>query len=110
MSFLCDLSVLAKKLASRLATHLRQLAGLFGRGLMEETIEKAQIFFKLVVAPELLHGKLKNKIKLTGSSSDGLVPPATESDTTVTKEPVVFSVVDYTYLVCQKECLDAPVN
>lgn len=80
--------------------------------LMAETIEKVQIFFKLVVAPELLHGKLKNKMELTGSSSDGLVPPATESDTTVhvTEEPVVSSVVDYMCLVCHKECLDEPVN
>lgn len=80
--------------------------------LMAETIEKVQIFFKLVVAPELLHGKLKNKMELTGSSSDGLVPPATESDTTVhvTEEPVVSSIVDYMCLVCHKECLDEPVN
>ena len=62
--------------------------------LMEEIIGKAQIF-KLVVAPKLLHGKLKNKMELTGSSCDGLVPPATESNTTVTEEPVVSSVVDY---------------
>ena len=34
--------------------------------LMEETIEKAQYFFELVVAPELLHGKLKNKMELIG--------------------------------------------
>ena len=61
----------------------------FDPKLMEEIIGKAQIFFKLVVAPELLHGKLKNKMELTGSSCDGLVPPATESDTTVTEEPVV---------------------
>ena len=32
--------------------------------LMEETIEKAQIFFELVVVPEVLHGKLKNKMEL----------------------------------------------
>lgn len=78
--------------------------------LMEETIEKAQIFFKLVVAPEVLHGKLKNKIEFTGSSSDALVSPATESDTTVTEEPVVSSAVDYMCLVCLTECLDEPVN
>ena len=59
----------------------------------------------MVVAPELLHGKLKNKMELTGSSSDRLVPPVT-----VTEEPVVFSVVDYMCLVCHKECLDEPVN
>ena len=47
--------------------------------LMEETIEKAQIFIKLVVVPQLLHSKLKNKIELPGSPSDGLLPPATES-------------------------------
>ena len=49
-------------------------------------------------------------MELTGSSSDRLVPPATGSDTTVTEEPVVFSVVDYMCLVCHKECLDEPVN
>ena len=35
----------------------------FDTMLMEETIEKAQIFLKLVVAPVLLHGKLKNEIQ-----------------------------------------------
>ena len=78
--------------------------------LMEETIEKAQIFYKLVGALELLHGKLKNKMELTGSISDGLVPPATESSTSVTEEPVVSSVVDYMHLFCHRECLDEPVN
>ena len=34
--------------------------------LMAETIEKAQIVFELVVQPELLHGKLENKMELTG--------------------------------------------
>lgn len=79
---------------------------------MEKTIEKVQIFSKLVVAPDLLHGKLKNKMELTGSSSDGLVPPATESDTTVhvTEEPVVSPILDHMCLVCHKECLDVPVN
>ena len=77
---------------------------------MKETIEKAQIFFKLVVAVELLRGKLKNKMELAGSSSDGLVPPATEIDTTVTEEPLVSSVEDYMCLVCHAECLDEPVN
>ena len=52
----------------------------FDPTLMEETIEKAQIFFKLVVAHELLHGSLRNKIMLSGFSSDGLAAPATESD------------------------------
>ena len=68
--------------------------------LMEGTIEKAQIFFKLVVAPESLHGKLQNKMELTGSISDGLVPPAAESNTLVTEEPLVSSVVDYMSHVC----------
>ena len=58
-------------------------------------IRHRHIFFKLVVAPELLHGKLKNKMESTGCISDGLVPPATESNTSVTEEPVVSSVVDY---------------
>ena len=62
------------------------------------------------MARKLLHGKLKNKMELTGSSSDGLVPPATESDKTVTEEPVVSSAVDYMCLVCLTECLDEPVN
>ena len=52
----------------------------FDPKLMEETIEKAQIFFKLVVAHELLHRTLRNKIMLSGFSSDGLAAPATESD------------------------------
>ena len=78
--------------------------------LIKETIERVQIFFKLVVAPELLHSKLKNKTELTGSSSDGLVPAATESDTTVTEEPVVSSAVDYMCLLCHKVWLDEPVN
>ena len=76
--------------------------------LMEETIEKAQIY-KLVVAPELLHGKLKNKMESTGCISDGLVP-ATESNTSITEEPVVSSVVDYIYLVCHRAFPVAFVN
>ena len=51
----------------------------FDPTLMEETIEKAQIFFKLVVAHALLHGTLRNKI-MSGFSSGGLAAPTTESD------------------------------
>lgn len=78
--------------------------------LMEETIEKAQVFFKSVVAPELLYGELKKKMESTESSSDGVVPPTTENDPIVTDEPVVSSVVDFMCLVCHKECIDEPVN
>ena len=37
----------------------------FDPTFMEETIEKVQIFFKLVVAHELLHGTFRNKIMLS---------------------------------------------
>ena len=46
---------------------------------------------------------------LTGSSSDRLVRSASESNTSVTEELVVSSVVDYMYLVCHRECPE-PVN
>ena len=74
--------------------------------LMEETIEKAKVFFKSVVVPELLTGKLREEID-TGSTlcrTEDLLPG-------VTQQPVPSSSDNnYVCRVCCQTCVDEPAE
>ena len=73
--------------------------------LMEDAVEKAKIFFKSIVVPELMHGELKKKLESIDLSNE-----VTSSDLEETEATLTSSVVNYMCHVCHKECIDKPVN
>jgi len=84
---------------------------------MEETIDKAKVFFKSIVVPELLTQKPRNKIdtRSTVCSSEDLLPdvnqqavPSSSVDYAV--PPVPCSSVDYVCRVCRQACVDEPAE